>query len=94
VLRDLRQGPNVTALLDVDPDLAPGLSDDAVAQARRRAVATTIDLEPPTWDPARIRDVARHDWLGLFVVEVLAMLVRTRYEPTYRGSRATVPRRR
>jgi CRP-like cAMP-binding protein len=56
-------------LLDVDPDLADGLSRPAFEDARRRAVAGVIELEPPGWDPSPITARAAPGWLGLFLVD-------------------------
>ncbi|MGZ4294444.1 MAG: hypothetical protein ACXVRM_09415, partial [Solirubrobacteraceae bacterium] len=42
------------ALLDADPDLATGVPDEEVALARGRAVASVLELEPPSWDTREI----------------------------------------
>jgi DNA-binding transcriptional ArsR family regulator len=59
------------ALLDVDPDLADGLDGQELEAARRRTVAAVIDLEPPGWNPTRVREAAKDGWLGLFLIEGL-----------------------
>lgn len=66
-----RAAPRWASLLDADPDLAEGLSADAVQEARRKAVAAVIELEPPAWDPAATRDGVDPASLGLFVLEGL-----------------------
>jgi hypothetical protein len=40
-----------TSLLDVDPDLAEGLTPEALAVARRHLVARTFTLETGSWEP-------------------------------------------
>lgn len=59
----------VAVLLDEDPDLAPGLDKQQFEAARRRAVAPVLELEPPTWNTAPIREEAEEGWLGLYVLD-------------------------
>src|SRR5262245_11948516 len=40
-----------TSLFDVDPDLAEGLTPEALAVARRHLVARTFTLETGAWEP-------------------------------------------
>lgn len=61
------------ALLDVDPDLAIGLDPQQQALATRQAVAATLEVERPRWDPSQLREHATAGWLGLFVVDGLLM---------------------
>jgi CRP/FNR family transcriptional regulator, cyclic AMP receptor protein len=58
-------------LLDTDPDLAAELTPEEARVARTRAVASVVELEPPTWDTSEIRQVANPGWLGLFLVDGL-----------------------
>jgi CRP/FNR family transcriptional regulator, cyclic AMP receptor protein len=58
-------------LLDADPDLATGLSDDELPEARGRSAAAVIDVEPPAWDTTEISAEAEDGWLGLFVLDGL-----------------------
>jgi CRP-like cAMP-binding protein len=67
----LSPGGQIVSLLDADPDLAIGLDQRELALARRRAVATVMELEPPRWDPGGLRDLAGRGWLGLFVLDGL-----------------------
>lgn len=66
-----KQGRQIVSVLDADPDLATGLEQGELEVARRRAVATVIDVEPPVWDPSEISELADHGWLGLFVLDGL-----------------------
>lgn len=59
------------ALLDADPDLGAGLGADELSEAYRRAIAPTLDLEPPIWDPSTLRTVADDGWLGLLLIDGL-----------------------
>jgi DNA-binding transcriptional ArsR family regulator len=61
------------ALLDADPDLAAGVPEEEMVVARRRAVASVIELEPPRWDTRAITERAEPGWLGLFVLEGLLL---------------------
>lgn len=61
--------PNIVVLLDEDPDLGAGISEEQWPVVRRRAVAGAIDLRPPGWDPALIRERATDGWVGLLVVD-------------------------
>lgn len=59
------------SLLDVEPDLAEGLEGGQYELARQRAVVGVVRLEPPTWDPAWMSEVANAGWLGLLVLDGL-----------------------
>ncbi|MGZ4192973.1 MAG: hypothetical protein ACXVRW_11020, partial [Solirubrobacteraceae bacterium] len=61
------------ALLDADPDLSTGVPDEEVALARGRAVASVLELEPPSWDTREIAMRAEGGWLGLFVLDGLLL---------------------
>ncbi|MGH2890173.1 MAG: hypothetical protein ACRDNJ_11145, partial [Solirubrobacteraceae bacterium] len=61
----------VVVLLDEDRDLATGLDREQLSEARGRALATVIELEPPGWDTAPLRQQADPGWLGLFVLDGL-----------------------
>jgi CRP/FNR family cyclic AMP-dependent transcriptional regulator len=61
----------VISLLDVDPDLAEGLAPDALAVARRHAVARTTVVEPGLWTPSDLEAAHRHPSIGLYIVEGL-----------------------
>ncbi len=63
----------VVSLLDEDPDLGIGIEPDQLPAARRRALATVIECDPPSWDPQQIRDTADDGWLGLFVIHGLML---------------------
>ncbi len=63
--------PQTVAVLDVDPDLGIGLAEPDFEAARRRAVATVVELRRPSWDPSQMRAQADDGWLGLFVVDGL-----------------------
>src|SRR5947209_17924063 len=71
MLTESERSRRVISLLDVDRELREGLRADELAEARRRAVAAVIDLEPPHWDPQGISEKANRDWLGLYLVEGL-----------------------
>ena len=58
-------------LLDADPDLAADLEPGDLENARARSHARVLDIAGPRWDPASVRQLARPDWLGLFVVDGL-----------------------
>jgi CRP/FNR family transcriptional regulator, cyclic AMP receptor protein len=61
---------DIVALLDVDPDLGADIgSEEQLRSARRRAVAATIEIAGPGWDPKALNAHAKPGWLGLFVVE-------------------------
>ncbi|MGH2858524.1 MAG: helix-turn-helix domain-containing protein [Solirubrobacteraceae bacterium] len=62
---------HVVVLLDEDPDLGIGLDDGQLPEARARALATVLELEPPSWDTSAIREQADSGWLGLFVLSGL-----------------------
>jgi CRP/FNR family cyclic AMP-dependent transcriptional regulator len=68
--RQLELGPPVS-VLDVDPDLAGGIPADELAAAREHAIARTLSVEPPTWDPSAVAAAADDGWLGLLVIEGL-----------------------
>jgi CRP-like cAMP-binding protein len=59
------------SILDVDPDLATDLAQQEFDDARRLAIATVVELEPPTWDTRAVREDAHEGWLGLLMVEGL-----------------------
>jgi CRP-like cAMP-binding protein len=63
----------LVALLDEDPDLAVGIDDQDLPIARRHALATTIEVEPPSWDTSSLREQAGPGWLGLFVCDGLVL---------------------
>jgi CRP/FNR family transcriptional regulator, cyclic AMP receptor protein len=62
---------HTVALLDADPDLGAGLSEDDLTEARRHAIAPTLDLETPGWDPSGLRATAEDGWLGLLLIDGL-----------------------
>lgn len=64
---------DLVALLDEDPDLAVGIDQRDLPEARRHALASTIELEPPSWDTSALHERARPGWLGLFVCEGLLL---------------------
>ncbi|MBV9820341.1 MAG: Crp/Fnr family transcriptional regulator [Solirubrobacterales bacterium] len=66
-------GRDVVALLDEDPDLAPGLEPEQFEAARRRAIAAVIETDPPGWDTSDIESAAEDGWLGLFLVDGLLL---------------------
>jgi CRP-like cAMP-binding protein len=59
------------SIVDVDLDLATGLSEEELDGARRRAVAAVVEIEPPSWDAQVFADRAEDGWLGLFVIDGL-----------------------
>ncbi|HWC84906.1 MAG TPA: helix-turn-helix domain-containing protein [Solirubrobacteraceae bacterium] len=61
----------IISLLDADPDLGIDLDEQNAALARRRALATVMEIEPPRWDPTELREVDGKGWLGLFMLEGL-----------------------
>lgn len=61
----------MVVLLDEDRDLATGLDPEELAEARARALATVLELEPPSWDTSSLRRQADPGWLGLFVLNGL-----------------------
>jgi CRP/FNR family cyclic AMP-dependent transcriptional regulator len=70
------QDRQLVGVLDADPELGDRLDSDALANARRYAVAERVVLEPGAWDPhARFGDGSGH--LGLLV---LAGLVKREIE--------------
>lgn len=64
---------DVVVLLDDDPDLGAGISEQDWPLARRRALAAVIEIEPPDWDTTQIRERATEGWLGLLVMEGLIL---------------------
>jgi hypothetical protein len=64
-----RDPRDVVVVLDQDPDLGIGISAEHWAAARRRALASVMEIEPPGWDTAPIREQAEEGWLGLLVCE-------------------------
>ncbi len=58
-------------LLDADPELAEGLSGTDLPEARRRAIAAVLELDPPDWNPDDVGAVAGDGSLGLFVLDGL-----------------------
>jgi CRP/FNR family transcriptional regulator, cyclic AMP receptor protein len=62
---------NVISLLDVDPDLAEGLAPDALAIARRHAVARSLLVEPGPWSPEDLDPSHQQPSIGLYVVDGL-----------------------
>ncbi|HEX3833025.1 MAG TPA: Crp/Fnr family transcriptional regulator [Solirubrobacteraceae bacterium] len=60
-------------LLDADPDLANGLSDDEFPLARKLAVARVVEAHGSQWSPDEISRQAGPGWLGLFVVRGVLM---------------------
>jgi hypothetical protein len=58
-------------VLDADPDLASGIPPEAFATARERALARTVVISPPTWDPTPIAAAADEGWAGLLMIEGL-----------------------
>jgi CRP-like cAMP-binding protein len=58
-------------LLDVDPDFADDLPAEALEDARRKAIAGVIELEPPHWDPSPVTARAAPGWLGLCLLDGL-----------------------
>ncbi len=58
-------------VLDADPELAEGLAEADLEEARRRAVAAVLELDPPDWNPDDVRAVAGDGWLGLLVLDGL-----------------------
>lgn len=60
-------------LLDADPDLANGLSDDELPVARKLAVARVVDAHGSPWSPDEISRQTGPGWLGLFVVRGVLM---------------------
>jgi DNA-binding MarR family transcriptional regulator len=62
-------------LLDIDPDLANGLTSQEIPLARAQTLARVIRVDRPMWSPEEISRWAAPDWLGLFVVS--GVLIRT-----------------
>ncbi len=58
-------------MLDADPDLAEGIDDEQRPVARRRALASVLELDGPAWDPTEISEAADPGWLGLFLLDGL-----------------------
>jgi CRP/FNR family transcriptional regulator, cyclic AMP receptor protein len=59
------------SVLDADPDLAVGLSEEELDGARRRAMAAIVEIEPPNWDAQAVTRMAQEGWLGLFMIDGL-----------------------
>ena len=59
------------SVLDEDPDLAAGVPEDELAAARRRAIATVVEVDPPDWDSDALAPRAEAGWLGLFIIDGL-----------------------
>lgn len=66
-------GHRIVSLLDADPDLGAGIEKTQLEAARRRAVASVIEIEPPSWDTRPLREGVHEGWLGLFVLEGLML---------------------
>lgn len=64
---------HTVSVLDADPDLAAGLSEQEADTARRLAVAAVLEVDPPGWDTSAVREQAEEGWLGLFVIDGLMM---------------------
>ncbi|MGH2891803.1 MAG: helix-turn-helix domain-containing protein [Solirubrobacteraceae bacterium] len=64
---------HMVALLDADPDLAVGVPAEEAELARSSAVASVLELEPPTWDTAGVVARSEPGWLGLFVLDGLLL---------------------
>jgi CRP-like cAMP-binding protein len=60
-------------LLDVDPDLAEGISAEELEVARHHAVARVLQLDGPSWNPEPIVRVSEPGWLGLFQLDGLML---------------------
>ncbi len=67
--KDSRSSLNRVRLLDADPSLGSGLTDEELAGARRYAVADVVDLGPGTYDPRDLFD--GEGLLGLLVLDGL-----------------------
>jgi CRP/FNR family cyclic AMP-dependent transcriptional regulator len=59
------------SLLDIDPDLAEGLAPEALAVARRHAVARTHTIDPGPWSPDEFGEIDQHPSIGFYVVDGL-----------------------
>lgn len=59
------------SLLDADPDLADGVPETEIEEARRRAVVQILQLEGPRWDPYALAESPPPGLMGLFVVDGL-----------------------
>jgi CRP-like cAMP-binding protein len=71
MLTDLERPRRAVSVLDADSELGRGLDPAELEEARRRAVATVVELEPPHWDPASLNETAGEDWIGLLVIDGL-----------------------
>ena len=54
------RAPDREALLDLDPDLAEGLSDDLLTRARARFRVTTVRLSAGAWEPSELVGAGAH----------------------------------
>jgi CRP/FNR family cyclic AMP-dependent transcriptional regulator len=59
------------SLLDIDPDLGEGLVPEALAVARRHAVARTYSIDPGPWSPDELDGSFEHPSIGFYVVDGL-----------------------
>jgi hypothetical protein len=71
VVGGLNSARQTVAILDADPDLGAGLSNDELDAARRRAVAAIVEVDPPDWDAQALARRAEEGWLGLFMIDGL-----------------------
>ena len=62
----------LASLLDADPGLAEGLADADLGHARRRLVASVIELDAGPWDPSALPR-RQDDALGLLIAEGLVL---------------------
>ena len=60
-------------IFDADPDLAAGIPDNELDAARRRAVATVVEVDPPDWDGQEPDPKAQDGWLGLLMIDGLTV---------------------
>ena len=60
-----------TSLLDVDPDLAEGLTPEALAVARRHLVARTFTLETGAWEPDGHDGMPEQPAIACYIVDGL-----------------------
>lgn len=61
----------VVSLLDEEPDLGADLPASELEAARGRALASVIELAPPSWDTTEVCSQADAGWLGLFMLDGL-----------------------